>query len=62
LGFTFPPGIAENPLLFVAPVLGEFHKEVDFNSPPEVNEPEKLLFKKVISLSLGICQPKGQIP
>ena len=58
-----PPGSAENPLLFVAPVFGELHKPlVDFRAPPATDEPPKVVSNELHSASLGKCQPVGQIP
>ena len=67
-----PPGRAENPVLFVAPVFGAVHKPlVDFNFPPAVvlfvpDTQFAVASKNVASVqysaSLGMCQPVGQIP
>ncbi len=58
-----PPGSAENPLLFVAPVFGKLHNPlVDFKAPPATLEPPKNVSKVPHSASLGKCQPVGQMP
>ncbi len=73
LVFLNPPGSAENPLLFVAPVFGEFHKLlVDFIFPPAsvpdqpVAEQSTVESKNFVNVhhspSLGTCQPVGHIP
>jgi hypothetical protein len=72
--FLQPPGNPLNPLLFVAPVFGEFHKLlVDFILPPAfvplqppIKEQSTVESKNVVNVhhspSLGTCQPVGQIP
>ena len=56
-----PPGKAEKPLEFVAPVLGDCQCVVpsSFNAPPATLTPPKKVVNVVHSASDGTCHPLG---